>query len=179
MTGALSPAPRICLRRCATPPPTGHVEIEIDRLSERRKSSRKQARPPRSARLARAEVRHRRLTLPATLEGAEPVAVSVVHVRERVPPRGEKAVEWFLLTSLDVDRFESVVDSAPVGRFRTLPPMRSRENMRTVIEGIETMEREETAYWLGMAMHWPNPRRALAALRVLSTGPRPKQLRCR
>ena len=36
--------------------------------------------------------------------------------------------------------------------FRTLAPMRSREKMRTVIEGIEAMEREETAYWLGMAM---------------------------
>ena len=35
--------------------------------------------------------------------------------------------------------------------FRTLAPMRSREKMRTVIEGIESMEREETAYWLGMA----------------------------
>ena len=33
--------------------------------------------------------------------------------------------------------------------FRILAPMRSRENMRTVIEGIEAMEREETAYWLG------------------------------
>ena len=50
--------------------------------------------------------------------------------------------------------------------FRTLAPMRSREKMRTVIEGIEAMEREETAYWLGMAMHRPNPRRVLTALRV-------------
>ena len=53
--------------------------------------------------------------------------------------------------------------------FRTLAPMRSREKMRTVIEGIEAMEREETAYWLGMAMHRPNPRRVLTALRVLLT----------
>ena len=53
--------------------------------------------------------------------------------------------------------------------FRTLAPMRSRERMRTVIEGIEAMEREETAYWLGMAMHRPNPRRVLTALRVLLT----------
>ena len=52
---------------------------------------------------------------------------------------------------------------------RTLAPMRSREKMRAVIEGIEAMEREETAYWLGMAMHRPNPRRVLTALRVLLT----------
>ena len=41
--------------------------------------------------------------------------------------------------------------------------------MRTVIEGIEAMEREETAYWLGMAMHQPNARRVLTALRVVLT----------
>ena len=33
---------------------------------------------------------------------AEPAPVSVVHVRETAPPDGEEAVEWFLLTSLDV-----------------------------------------------------------------------------
>ena len=53
--------------------------------------------------------------------------------------------------------------------FRTLAPMRSRDNMRAVVEGIEAMEREETAYWLGMAMHRPNPRRVLSALRMLLT----------
>ena len=37
--------------------------------------------------------------------------------------------------------------------FRCLAPMRNRENMRTAAEGIEAMQREEAAYWLGMAMH--------------------------
>ena len=92
-------------------PADGHVEIEIDRQSERRKSSRKPARPARSGRVARAEVHYRRLTtLPATIEGAEPVAVSAVHVRENAPPAGEKAVEWFLLSSLDVACFESAIE---------------------------------------------------------------------
>ncbi|WP_428098174.1 DUF7680 family protein [Candidatus Rariloculus sp.] len=53
--------------------------------------------------------------------------------------------------------------------FRTLAPMRNRDNMRAVVEGIEAMEGEETAYWLGMAMHRKNPRRVLKALRVLVT----------
>ena len=56
--------------------------------------------------------------------------------------------------------------------FRTLAPMRSRDNMRAVAEGIEAMEREETAYWLGMAMHRRHPRRVLTALRFLLTEPR-------
>ena len=50
--------------------------------------------------------------------------------------------------------------------------MRSRDNMRAVAEGIEAMEREETAYWLGMAMHRRRPRRVLTALRTLLTEPR-------
>lgn len=56
--------------------------------------------------------------------------------------------------------------------FRTLAPMRSRDNMRAVAEGIENMGREEAAYWLGMAMHRKNPRRVLTALRVLLTTPK-------
>lgn len=56
--------------------------------------------------------------------------------------------------------------------FRTLAPMRSRDNMRMVAEGIEAMGREEAAYWLGMAMHRKNPRRVLTALRFLLTEPR-------
>jgi hypothetical protein len=55
--------------------------------------------------------------------------------------------------------------------FRTLAPMRSRDNMRAVAEGIEAMGCEEAAYWLGMAMHRKNPRRVLTALRFLLTDP--------
>lgn len=55
--------------------------------------------------------------------------------------------------------------------FRTLAPMRSRENIRAVADGIEAMGHEEAAYWLGMAMHRKNPRRVLTALRFLVTDP--------
>jgi hypothetical protein len=58
--------------------------------------------------------------------------------------------------------------------FRTLAPMRSRDAMRLVAEGIEDIGREEAAYWLGMAVHRKNPRRVLAALRMLLTDPNRK-----
>lgn len=58
--------------------------------------------------------------------------------------------------------------------FRALAPMRSRDRMRSVTEGIEAMGREEAAYWLGMAMHRKNPRRVLTALRYLLTDPNHK-----
>jgi hypothetical protein len=56
--------------------------------------------------------------------------------------------------------------------FRTLAPMRSRENMQACAEGIEVMTREEAGYWLGMAMYRKNPRRVLSALRLLLTDPK-------
>ena len=56
--------------------------------------------------------------------------------------------------------------------FRALAPMRRRDNMRTVAEGIEGMGREEAGYWLGMAMHRKHPRRVLTALRILLTAPK-------
>ena len=59
--------------------------------------------------------------------------------------------------------------------FRTLAPMRNRDNMRVVAEGIEAMGREEAAYWLGMAMHRKHPRRVLMAFRILLTVARTRQ----
>jgi hypothetical protein len=80
------------------------------------------------------------------------------------------------LTGREVDRKEGhrVTEDLALTTgllFRTLAPMRSRENMRAVAEGIEAMGREEAAYWLGMAMHRKNPRRVLTALRYLLTDP--------
>jgi hypothetical protein len=53
--------------------------------------------------------------------------------------------------------------------FRALAPMRHRDRMRAVAEGVEVMGREEAAYWLGMVLHRGNPRRVLTALRLLLT----------
>jgi len=53
--------------------------------------------------------------------------------------------------------------------FRTLAPMRSIDRIRHVAEGIDEMDREEASYWLGMAIHRKQPRKVLAALRVLLT----------
>ena len=55
--------------------------------------------------------------------------------------------------------------------FRMLAPMRNRDNMRLVSDGIEAMGKEEAGYWLGMSVHRKNPRRVLTALRILLTDP--------
>jgi hypothetical protein len=56
--------------------------------------------------------------------------------------------------------------------FRTLAPMRRRENIGACSAAIEEMGREEAAYWLGMAMHRKHPRRVLSALRMLLIDPK-------
>jgi hypothetical protein len=51
--------------------------------------------------------------------------------------------------------------------FKLLAPMRNVAVIENCARGIDAMAREEAAYWLGMAMHRKNPRRVLAALRLL------------
>lgn len=51
--------------------------------------------------------------------------------------------------------------------FRVLAPMQNVERMRQCADRVDAMSREEASYWLGMAMHRPNPRRVLQALRIL------------
>jgi hypothetical protein len=52
--------------------------------------------------------------------------------------------------------------------FRAVAPMRSRERIDAVVHGIESMGREEAAYWLGMAVHRKTSRRILSALRIVA-----------
>ena len=54
--------------------------------------------------------------------------------------------------------------------FKLLAPMRNVASMDNCAHGIDAMAHEEAAYWLGMAMHRKNPRRVLAALRLLLSG---------
>lgn len=51
--------------------------------------------------------------------------------------------------------------------FRVLAPMRNLDRIRQVADGVEQMGREEAGYWLGMVLGRPQPRRVLAALRIL------------
>ena len=82
--------------------PGGWLDIEVDGLVARPKSSRKKARPARARRVAHCELRFRPVTLPATIAGAEPLELSAVHLVETSPPGDEDPVEWFLLTTVAV-----------------------------------------------------------------------------
>ena len=92
--------------------PDGLIDVEIEGLTARPKSSRKKARPAREKRLATCELRFRRVTLPATdaVPGADPVAVHGVHVKEIAPPKDEEPVQWFLLTTVQVNTAQEAAE---------------------------------------------------------------------
>jgi len=82
------------------------VSVNVERQSARQKSSKRKPRPGREQRTATLALRYReaKISSPAD-EPREPrtLTVWVVHAREHEPPPGEKAVEWFLLTTLTVE----------------------------------------------------------------------------
>ena len=138
-------------------PADGHVEIEIARVSERPKTSRKQARPARSARVARAEVHYREFTLPSTVEGFAPVTLWAVHVREIAPPEGEKPLEWFLLTSVRVESIEAALKTIGhyLRRWRVEDFFRVlKSGCRAEHLGFHSAERLERALTIQAVIAW-------------------------
>lgn len=102
----------------ASAPVAGAVEVDLERVTARPKSSRKKARPGREARIARLEIRHCAVDLPSTVEGLEPIRMHAVQAREASPPDGAKPVVWTLLTSLKVDGFEAAAEAVRFYRMR-------------------------------------------------------------
>ena len=140
-------------------PPDGLMDVEIDGLTARPKSSRNKARPARRKRLATCEVRFRRVTLPPTpaMKGAEPVRVSAVHVLETAPPEDENPVQWFLLTTLKV---ASPKDAADITGFY-LQRWRIEDFFRVLKSGcrvefllFRTAERLQRAVAINAVIAW-------------------------
>ena len=88
-----------------------HVNVRIPRQSARPKRSKQKARPKRPGRTAKLSVRTKRVELrpPKYLAGKQPIDIWVIHARENKPPRQAKAVEWFLLTTVDTSSPEDAV----------------------------------------------------------------------
>ena len=116
--------------------PDGRIDVEVEGLTARTKSSRKAARPARVKRLACCELRFRRVTLPPTaaVEDGEPVTVSAVHIVESAPPEGEDPVQWYLLSTL---RVRSAKEAAEVVGFY-LQRWRIEDYFRVLKSGCRT-----------------------------------------
>ena len=80
------------------------MRVPLPRQSARPKRSKQQARPQRPGRTADMAVRYLRVQLrPAHYHAdKEPIDIRVIHAREENPPPNTKAVEWFLLTTINI-----------------------------------------------------------------------------
>ncbi len=85
-------------------PVQSRVRVPIPRQSARPKRSKQKARPSRPGRTADLAVRYTRVQLrPAHYHAdKEPIDIWVIHALEENPPPNAKAVEWFLLTTMDI-----------------------------------------------------------------------------
>jgi hypothetical protein len=80
------------------------VRVRIPSQSARTKKSKQQARPYRPGRDADLAVRYLRVQLcpPHYHAGKAPIDIRVIHAREENPPPGTEAIEWFLLTTIEL-----------------------------------------------------------------------------
>lgn len=85
-------------------PVQSRIRVSIPRQSARPKRSKRQARTARPGRTADLAVRFLRVQLPAAHyhDGKAPLAVWIVHALEENPPPQAEAVEWFLLTTIEI-----------------------------------------------------------------------------
>ena len=90
---------------------SGKLEITLSHQSARSKKSKTKARAERKARTAIADIRFTRCHLqpPSCRKDSKPIEVTIVHVLEESPLDGAEPVEWFLLTSLQVNDFETAI----------------------------------------------------------------------
>lgn len=80
------------------------VRVHIPRQSARPKRSKQKARPKRPGRWATLAIRYKQIQIPAPAHMADraPIDIWVIHGLEENPPENTKAVEWFLLTTVDI-----------------------------------------------------------------------------
>ncbi len=85
-------------------PVQSRVRVHIPRQSTRPKKSKQKARPKRPGRTADMAVRFMQIQLrPARYHAdKDPMDIWVVHALEENPPANTEAVEWFLLTTIDI-----------------------------------------------------------------------------
>jgi hypothetical protein len=87
------------------------VQVHVPRQSARPKLSKTKARPKRSGRQAELEVRYQRYQLcpPAYYSQKDPIDIWCIHAVESAPPEGNKPVEWFLLTTINIRSAQDAV----------------------------------------------------------------------
>jgi len=93
-------------------PIQSEVKIEVPRQSARAKRGSQKARPKRPQRTANLSLRYRSVQFQPSqyLTDKKPIEVWVIHALEKAPPSGMKAIEWFLLTTVEITSTEKAVE---------------------------------------------------------------------
>jgi hypothetical protein len=86
-------------------PVSARLRIPVPRKSARAKKNKQKARTGQIERMADVELRYRSIELqpPSYYPDRAPIRMQVVHVREPSPPSGSTRLEWFLLTSCELN----------------------------------------------------------------------------
>ena len=84
------------------------LRVHVPRQSAKTKKSKQKARPKRKSRTAEVSLRYKQVELnaPSHQKDKKPIALYLVHVSEDNPPDGVEALEWFLLTTIEVKSVE-------------------------------------------------------------------------
>ena len=93
-------------------PVQAQIEIKVPRQSARSKKSKQKARAKRPARTAQVSVRSTQIELnpPVYHKDRNPIKIGIVHVKEDKPPADAEAIEWFLLTTIDLQSADNVLN---------------------------------------------------------------------
>ncbi|MFA7175578.1 MAG: IS4 family transposase [Kiritimatiellia bacterium] len=104
----LDEAPFKLFETLRSEPLQSRVRVKIPRQSARSKKSRQKARSARPGRMATLAVHYKRIQLrpPEYVKDKEAIDIWVVHAQEENPPENTKAIEWFLLTTVNITSVE-------------------------------------------------------------------------
>ena len=85
--------------------------VHLCRRSARPKKGRRAALPARPARDAQVQLRYQRVEIQPPQCGLnrhkDPIPVWIIHVVETNPPKGQEPLEWFLLTTMEIDSVDA------------------------------------------------------------------------
>ena len=140
-------------------PVQSRVSICVPKQSARAKKSKQKAKAARPGRQAELALRCITLALPAPSHNRDkaPIEIQVIHALEKNPPKGTEAVEWFLLTTLEI---ASAKDIEQCFRWYTLR-WRIEDWHRALKSGCkiddlahETAERLRRAIGINLVIAW-------------------------
>lgn len=87
-------------------PERSRLSIMVNRKSARAKKSKQKASPKRTGRMAEVSLQYMPVELCSPNKDKAPIPQWIIHIVEDNPPEGEKGIEWFLLTTVEIRSVE-------------------------------------------------------------------------